>query len=73
MPIFDLCPNNYCFVAAGTMDVIASGAKQSLLFRNEIAAACKAGLAMTTSQIACDRALWRLFTRIIYRQSYIAK
>jgi len=39
------------------MDVIASEAKQSLPFHNEIATACKAGLAMTTPQIASDRAL----------------
>jgi hypothetical protein len=32
-------------------------AKQSLLFRNKIATACKAGLAMTTAQIACDKAI----------------
>jgi hypothetical protein len=36
------------------MDVIASEAKQSLPFHNEIATACKAGLAMTTPQIAGD-------------------
>jgi len=41
------------------MDVIASEAKQSLPFYNEIATACKAGLAMTTPQIASDRALFR--------------
>jgi hypothetical protein len=37
------------------MDVIASEAKQSLLFNREIATAYKAGLAMTTPEIACDR------------------
>jgi hypothetical protein len=39
------------------MGVIASEAKQSLPFPNEIAAACKAGLAMRTPQIASNRAL----------------
>jgi hypothetical protein len=39
------------------MDVIASEAKQSLPFHNEIAPACNAGLAMTISQITGDRAL----------------
>jgi hypothetical protein len=37
------------------MDVIASEAKQSLRFHNEIATACKAGLAMTIPQITSDR------------------
>ena len=36
------------------MDVIASEAKQSLVFHSGIATACKAGLAMTTPQIAGD-------------------
>jgi len=39
------------------MGVIASEAKQSLPFRNEIATACKAGLAMTTPQIDSKTAL----------------
>jgi len=46
------------------MDVIASEAKQSLLFHNEIATACKAGLAMTAPQIAGDETVGG-FERIV--------
>ena len=39
------------------MGVIASEAKQYLHFKHEIATACFAGLAMTTTRIMCDEAL----------------
>ena len=55
---FPPCFRDYCSVAGRLMDVIASEAKQSLYSSKTRDCHSPSGLAMTTTQIICDRALF---------------